>query len=189
MTQSKRATLLLSVQRALTGIITPHMRGVICSLVNDQITLYFIFDGAPAEEDVERCSLAGTEVAADFAREPLDFEIIIRPVPEPMDDLASGDWVYRRHEQQIAQDIARINLGSEEAVILFDLLSRWSTSKPSRTPGSACYESTAECAVLNNILCDLEKQLVAPLKPDYDLILARARKALAHQWDHPTLSG
>jgi len=93
------------------------------------------------------------------------------------------------NDKEDMDDRAQINLDCDEAVVLFELLSRWSNSKPPETPDSACFESTAEGAVLNTVLYSLERQLVAPFKPDYDLILRRARKALALQWDYPTLSG
>lgn len=79
-----------------------------------------------------------------------------------------------------AQDAVRINLDSNEAAVLLELLSRWSESKVQAIPDHACFESTAECAVLNNVLYRLEEQLVALFKPDCSNVLGR--NALAFQW-------
>ncbi|SCB39596.1 hypothetical protein [Rhizobium multihospitium] len=86
-------------------------------------------------------------------------------------------------------DIAEIRLDAKEAVVLFELLSRWSDPKATHTPDKLCFESPAECAVLNGLLGDLEKQLAAPFKPEYRQILADARSFLAGRWNDPTLRG
>jgi hypothetical protein len=85
-------------------------------------------------------------------------------------------------------DEAEIRLDPNEAVMLFELLSRWCDRKTTHTPGSMCFESTAECAVLRGPLADLEKQLVAPFNADYRQILDDARTHLEERWDYPTLN-
>jgi len=72
---------------------------------------------------------------------------------------------------------------------LFELLSRWSDPQTTHTPDELCFESSAECAVLNGLLADIEKQLTAPFKPEYEQILADARSFLAARWNYPTLRG
>jgi hypothetical protein len=84
---------------------------------------------------------------------------------------------------------ADIHLSPDEAVVLFELLARWCYPKAAQTPGSACFESTAECAVLHGVLADLERQLVAPFRGDYDRIVKEARSRLAGRWDGSTLQG
>jgi hypothetical protein len=84
------------------------------------------------------------------------------------------------------EDVAVIRLDGDEAVVLFELLSRWSDAKGRATPSSECFESTAECAVLNSVLTDLERQLVAPFKSSYDDELREARTRLASRWDYFT---
>lgn len=86
------------------------------------------------------------------------------------------------------EDNAEIHLGSSEAIVLFELLTRWCDQKTIHSPGSLCFESTAECAVLIDLLAKLERQLVAPFKRDYDAILKHARDQLAPRWNHPTLN-
>ncbi|MBP0580604.1 hypothetical protein J8I29_14865 [Labrys sp. LIt4] len=86
-------------------------------------------------------------------------------------------------------DIVEIGLDASEAVVLFELLSRWCDPKTQATPSSGCFQSTAECAVLLGLLGSLEKQLAAPFKPDYGEIVAQARRDLEPLWDHATLNG
>lgn len=86
------------------------------------------------------------------------------------------------------EDVA-VRLNSDEAIVLFELLSRWSNAKGGATPSSECFESTAECAVLNSILAELERQLVAPFESNYEDTVRDARTRLAPEWDYSTLSG
>ena len=85
-------------------------------------------------------------------------------------------------------DGTTIRLTPDEAVVLFDLLSRWSDERgKGETPSHACFQSTAEGAVLNNLLADLERQLAVAFETDYDRTVEEARSRLAHQWDYPPL--
>ncbi|TZG31273.1 hypothetical protein AGR1_29075 [Agrobacterium sp. B1(2019)] len=86
-------------------------------------------------------------------------------------------------------DSAQIQLIPEEAIVLFELLSRWCDDNNASTPEASCFESTAEGAVLRRLLADLEKQLVSPFKAEYRDLLDRARDRLKGNWDYPTLRG
>jgi hypothetical protein len=66
-----RGSLLLSVQRALLGEVSPSLRGVTVGWRDHLILLRFYFDGAVTEEDREAMSVVGAEVIADFT-EPWD---------------------------------------------------------------------------------------------------------------------
>jgi hypothetical protein len=88
-----------------------------------------------------------------------------------------------------SEDEATVSLTADEAIVLFDMLSRWSMDGESPTPPRECFESTAEGAVLNKLLCELESRLVAPFRPDYLQILQEARKRTECNWDYPTLRG
>jgi hypothetical protein len=88
------------------------------------------------------------------------------------------------------EDAATVRLTPDEAVVLFELLSRWSDEEGAgHTPGPSCFESTAEAAVLNSLLCELERQLVAPFKAEYPRVLEAARDRLAGSWSRATLRG
>jgi hypothetical protein len=95
----------------------------------------------------------------------------------------------RNYKYDPKTDTAKIKLSADEALVLFELLSRWSDSSDAPTPDATCFESTAEGAVLNMVLCDLEKQLVAPFRQEYEELLSAARTRLEISWDYPTLKG
>ncbi|EJT06811.1 hypothetical protein [Rhizobium sp. CCGE 510] len=84
---------------------------------------------------------------------------------------------------------AEIRLDPDEALVLFELLSRWSEDNNAPTPDASCFETTAECAVLHRLLAELEKQLVAPFQTDYRDAVDIARSRLASAWEYPTLRG
>jgi hypothetical protein len=87
-------------------------------------------------------------------------------------------------------DGATVRFTPDQAIVLFELLSRWSDDKgEAETPSPGCFENSAEGAVLNGLLCALEKQLVAPFREDWGHILSEARARLASCWNYPTLRG
>ena len=71
-------------------------------------------------------------------------------------------------------DEVRLNLNADEAIILFDLPSRWINDDGTLTPSAQHFEAPSECAVLHAVLCGLEQQLVAPLRADGDVTLTRS---------------
>jgi hypothetical protein len=88
------------------------------------------------------------------------------------------------------EDEAVVRLTPDEAVVLFDLLSRWTDSGGvGETPSSRCFQSTAEGAVLNTVCTSLERQVSSVFRSDYLSIVTAARDRLASEWSHPTLRG
>jgi hypothetical protein len=85
------------------------------------------------------------------------------------------------------EDAATIRLTSDEAVVLFELLSRWCSPEEGPTPPAECYQSPSECLALLRVLGSLESQLVAPFKDEYGDILAKARERLSAGMDYSTL--
>jgi hypothetical protein len=69
---------------------------------------------------------------------------------------------------------ATLVLTSAEALMLFELLSRWEQTDSASVP----LEHQAEHRVLWNILCTLESTLAEPFMPDYQFWLDRARELL-----------
>lgn len=65
-----------------------------------------------------------------------------------------------------------IELTNAEALVLFDYLSRLSENPTVVTADSL------ETRVLDGMLCELEKQLVEPLRSDYDESLQEARREI-----------
>jgi hypothetical protein len=80
---------------------------------------------------------------------------------------------------------ARIDLDRHEALVLFELLSRWSGAEPPLSPTAACFENGAERAVLDALLCSLEEQLVAPFGADYQANLEAAHRELCARSGYP----
>jgi hypothetical protein len=80
-----------------------------------------------------------------------------------------------------------ITLDAERAIVLSDLLWRWEQPSGSPYPSDDCFESPAEVRVLIDLLRDIEAQLVAPFKSDYDKIVERARASLAEGFEDMTL--
>ena len=66
-------------------------------------------------------------------------------------------------------DQVRISVTGNEALVLFELLSRFAQTEELRI------EDQAEERVLWDLLCLLEKQLAQPLSEDYGVLLERAR--------------
>jgi hypothetical protein len=66
-----------------------------------------------------------------------------------------------------------VSLSPDEALVLFEFLARFEQSE------NLQIEDEAERVVLANVLCVLEKKLVAPFRPDYADLLASARRALS----------
>ena len=66
----------------------------------------------------------------------------------------------------------QINLSKDEAIILFEFLSRFSNEEILEI------EDQAEARVLWNILCNLEKILAEPLSEKYTEILETAREKI-----------
>lgn len=85
-------------------------------------------------------------------------------------------------------DTAIVHFAPDKALVLFELLSRWTDRSGSgASPGFDCFESTAETAVLNDLLGQLERQPVTPFSADYAKLLDEARTRLASGCGYPTL--
>ncbi len=74
-----------------------------------------------------------------------------------------------------ADDKVIIELSRAEALVLFELLSRWSESGADSVP----IEHQAEQRVLWNLEAVLERTLHEPFRADYDDLLAQARQTVA----------
>jgi hypothetical protein len=59
-------TLKLSIQRAQLGEVTDRLFGVTCGLQEHRVQIRAYFSGKVTQDDVERVSVVGGEVIADF---------------------------------------------------------------------------------------------------------------------------
>jgi hypothetical protein len=97
MTDPRECEVLLSVQSALLGAITPKIRAVSVEYDAKSIRIEVFFDGEISEDDREMVLLVDTEVLAVFpAHHRVDSVAIRRdaPAPIPKDRL----WAYYRRE-------------------------------------------------------------------------------------------
>ena len=71
-----------------------------------------------------------------------------------------------------------VSLNSDEAIVLFELLSRWINDNRAPTADKS-FEHSSELATLQNVLTSLESQLAAPFRQDYKLILHQSRERVS----------
>ena len=76
------------------------------------------------------------------------------------------------HVNTMTEQSVTLSLSSDEALVLFDWLSRFNSSEGRH------FDHPAEQRVLWNIEAMLESQLVAPLNPNYREIVSAARDRL-----------
>ncbi|CAN5288823.1 hypothetical protein BH20ACI2_BH20ACI2_26690 [soil metagenome] len=78
----------------------------------------------------------------------------------------------------------KIELNSDEALVLFEFLSRYSDTD------SLTVEDQAEQVVLWKLCCCLERELVEPFQKNYGELLSNARNAVRHEEivDLPTVT-
>ena len=73
----------------------------------------------------------------------------------------------------MSEDKVIIELSKSEALVLFELVSRFSNDEKFKI------ENQAEQQVLWNICCFLERKLAEPFDENYNVLLANARKELS----------
>lgn len=75
-----------------------------------------------------------------------------------------------------------LQLEKDQALVLFELLSRWIDDAPQPTPSAECFQSPAELVVLKQLDEKLKALLSEPLQPDYPEILGAARDRLSDEF-------
>lgn len=83
-----RIKLLLSIQRALLGTVTPNLRMVTGEGDNRETRLIFYYDGETSEEINELAEVAATEIISSFSNTTLDFKILRLDAPQKMKSLS-----------------------------------------------------------------------------------------------------
>ena len=91
--------LLLSIQRAILGVITPNIRGITCALNNSQIIIRCYFEGQITEENEESMNSVEAEVIADFPPDfTIDLQCIATNKSESLEQHRLLAWAYKRKE-------------------------------------------------------------------------------------------
>ena len=80
-----------------------------------------------------------------------------------------------------------VALNADEAIVLFEVLSRWISDKAAPSPPAICFESPGECAALSAVLAKLESQLAEPFHANYLELVASARLRLSDGWSASSL--
>lgn len=93
-----RVRLLLSIQRALLGEVTPNIRVVTARIDAQIILLRWIIDGEISDSLRADLSAVGTEVVADFAKHQIAEEFIRCDASHAMNELYLDDIAYARKE-------------------------------------------------------------------------------------------
>jgi hypothetical protein len=95
-----RATLLLSVQRALLGVVPASLRAVFCERDGTRILLRFVFDGDVGPEQRDDMQIVGSEVVSDFPDVTRIEEDIVRvDAPAGLGPYALAACAYWRKER------------------------------------------------------------------------------------------
>lgn len=93
-----RVRLLLSIQRALLGRVTPNIRAVTAGIDESTITLRWLVDGEITDDLEDDLSAVGAEVVADFESHRIAEEFLRCDAPRPMDEFQLEQLAYRRKE-------------------------------------------------------------------------------------------
>ena len=90
--------LLLSINRALLGEITPNIRGITCAYNENKIIIRCCFEGEITEENEESMDCVEAEVIADFPGYAIDLQCITVNMYESLAQHRLSTWVYMRKE-------------------------------------------------------------------------------------------
>ncbi len=93
-----RVRLLLSIQRALLGEVTPNIRAVTAAIDESTITLRWIIDGQISHDLENDLGTVGTEIVADFESYQMSQEFLRCDAPRPMDEFYLEQLAYLRKE-------------------------------------------------------------------------------------------
>jgi hypothetical protein len=93
-----RVRLLLSIQRALLGEVTPNIRAVTAQIGAQTIVLRWIIDGGISDSFKHDLSVVGTKVVADFATHQIAEEFIRCDSSHAMGEFYLDDLAYARKE-------------------------------------------------------------------------------------------
>ncbi len=105
MDQLLKAELLLSLQRALVGVVPASLRAVTCDWAEAKITLRYIFDGPIRSDDAVDMLAVGEDVMSHF-RDTMELDDQLVRVDHPV-CLAPHflrAWAYMRKEEAVSGD-------------------------------------------------------------------------------------
>lgn len=86
---------LLSLYKAMLGMISANLRGIRMEEKNGRVYIYFYYEYGPSEEEEEMVNFIHTEFISDFPDLDTEIEIITLPANEKIPQ--KGDAVYLRY--------------------------------------------------------------------------------------------
>lgn len=99
MDQLLRTELLLSLQRALVGVVPASLRAVTCDWAEAKISIRYIFDGPIRSDDAIDMLAVGEDVVSDFRDTmELDDQIVRVDHPAALAPHFLRAWAYMRKE-------------------------------------------------------------------------------------------
>lgn len=90
--------ILLELQTALLGVITPNIRGITVGWTSDQIDIIAYYNGTISDDDKEDIEVVNTEMVAKFYPTKITSECIRIDYPENIRNKHLKKWVYFRKE-------------------------------------------------------------------------------------------
>lgn len=93
-----RIRVLLRLQIALLGEISPKIRGITCSWDFSKIIIRCVFHGDINDDDKDSMEVVCTEVIASFPNHEVEMEYIRADAPESLQKYGLMAWVYCRKE-------------------------------------------------------------------------------------------
>ncbi|MEN7530755.1 MULTISPECIES: hypothetical protein [unclassified Cupriavidus] len=90
--------LLLAMQTALLGRISPNIRAISCEFEGGDVKMKAVFDGPISDVDREMMDEVGTEVASHFEEASVEAECVRLDAPQTYRDCMLAWYVYLRKE-------------------------------------------------------------------------------------------
>ncbi len=99
--EADRASILLSVQRALLGAVSPSILGICADWGHGKIVMFVFVQNSLLDDEFEDLNGAATQVMADFSWASVEVRIIDKTQP-PLTGW-SGVWVFLRRGVRVSQ--------------------------------------------------------------------------------------
>lgn len=91
-------------QYALLGVITNNLRAVSASFIEKKIALYFYYDRAPSDEEIDLSERATKKFISCFGKITGEIKRFVIPEPERIPLENDSTWVYWRYEEYLIDD-------------------------------------------------------------------------------------
>lgn len=89
----------IASQYALLGAVTNNLRAVSISFIEKKLALYFYYDKAPSNEEIDLSEKAREKIISCFEKIRGEIKRFIIPEPERIPLQNDGIWVYWRYEE------------------------------------------------------------------------------------------